>query len=132
VVLTGDEIKSIRAGKASLADSYVLVRAGEAFLINAHIAAYDKGAEVTDPKKDRKLLLHKNEVEYLAGKLSGANLAIVPLRLYFKRNYAKIELALARGKKKADKRETLRRKAIERDIEAGLRSDKLKAQQEKD
>ena len=127
VVLSGNEIKSIRGGKVSLSDSYVLIREGEAYLENAHIASYEKGVNPEEPKRSRKLLLHKSEVEYLAGKMSGANLTLVPLRLYFKRNYAKIEVALAKGKKKADKRESLRRKAIERDVEAQLRSDKLKS-----
>ena len=130
IALSGEEIKSIRAGKASLADSYVLMKSGEAFLVNAHISAYEKGEQTAEPKKDRKLLLHKKEIDYLIGRLSGQNLTIVPLRLYFRHSYAKIEIALARGKKKADKRETLRRRAIERDVEAGLRAEKLRAQRQ--
>ena len=130
IALSGEEIKSLRVGQAALAESYVLIRSGEAFLVNAHISAYDKGDQSSEPKKDRKLLLHRKEIEYLAGKLSGQNLTIIPLRLYFRHSYAKIEIALARGKKKADKRETLKRKAIERDVEAGLRAEKLKAQRQ--
>lgn len=124
ISLSGDEIKAIRAGKISLAESHAMIREGEAFLINAHIGAYEKGTTETDTRKDRKLLLHKKEIEYISGKMSGSNLTIVPLRLYFKHNYAKIEIALAAGKKIADKRETLKKRAIERDVEAQLRADK--------
>ena|SRR3972149_11402075 len=130
IALSGEEIKSIRVGRVSLADSYVLMKEGEALLVNAHIAPYEKGDQAAEPKKDRRLLLHKKEIDYLIGKLSGQNLTIVPLRLYFRHSYAKIEIALARGKKKADKRETLKLKAIERDVEAGLRAEKLKAQRQ--
>jgi len=128
IILTGDEIKSIRAGSASLVDSYVLIRQGEALLINAHIASYEKGAPDSDSRRDRKLLLHKREIEYLSGKLSGSNLTIVPLRLYFKGSYAKIEIALAHGKKRHDKRESLKRQALEREAQAALRDAKRKAQ----
>ena len=130
IALSGEEIKSIREGRVSLADSYAFMKGGEALLVNAHIAPYEKGDQAAEPKKDRRLLLHKKEIDYLIGKLSGQNLTIVPLRLYFRHSYAKIEIALARGKKKADKRETLKLKAIERDVEAGLRAEKLKAQRQ--
>lgn len=130
IALSGDEIKAIRAGKVSLADSYCLIKGGEAWLVNLHISPYEKAAEYSDPKRDRKLLLHKREIEYLTGKLFGQNLTIIPLRLYFRHSYAKIEIALARGKKKSDKREVLRRRAVERDIEMSLRSEKHKAQRQ--
>lgn len=130
VVLSGNEIKSVRAGKASLEDAYALVRGGEAILINAHIALYEKGSATDqDNRKDRKLLLHKKEIDYLLGKLAGSNLTVVPTRLYFKRNYAKIELALAAGKKKHDKRAALIKKEQEREAEKVLRKEKLTAQQ---
>ena len=128
VALSGDEIKSLRAGKASLADSYVIIRDGEALLINVHIGSYEKGAAALDTRRARKLLLHSREIEYLAGKLSGSNLVIIPTRLYFKRNYAKIEIALARGKKKYDKRDALKNKALTREAEAELRADKREDQ----
>jgi len=125
VVLTGNEIKSVRAGKVSLADSFALVRDREAVLVNAHIAPYEKGASVpTDPKRDRKLLLRKKEVGYLIGRLAGSNLSLVPTRLYFKHNYAKIEIALARGKKKYDKRAAIKQKEQEREAQAILRAEK--------
>ncbi len=131
IVLTGSEIKQIRAGKISLADSYVLIKQGEAFLVSAHINPYEKAAySASEPKRDRKLLLSKREIDYLVGKLAGSNLTLVPTRLYFKRNYAKIEIALAGGKKKHDKRETIKRKEAKREAQKLLRSDKLKYQEE--
>lgn len=131
VVLTGDEIKQVRAGKISLADSYVLVKEGEAYLVSAHIAAYEKASYTTDSsRRDRKLLLNKKEIDYLVGKLAGSNLTLVPTRLYFKRNYAKIEVALAQGKKKYDKREAIKRKEEKKEAVKFLRSDKLRYQRE--
>jgi SsrA-binding protein len=129
VVLTGNEIKSVRSGKISLDEAYVLIHGGEAVLLNAHIAPYEKGTSApTDPKRDRKLLLQKKELDYMAGKLSGSNLTIVPTRLYFKRNYAKIEVALAAGKKKYDKREVIKKREQEKEARTVLRKDKLEAQ----
>jgi SsrA-binding protein len=128
ISLTGNEIKSVRSGKISLSEAHVFVREGEAFLINAHIDLYDKGTGAEDAKRDRKLLLHKSEIDYLIGKMAGANLTIVPLRLYFKRNYAKIELALARGKRKSDKREAIKKREAEKDAQKFLRSEKLEYQ----
>jgi SsrA-binding protein len=108
-----------------------LIHDREATLINAHIAHYEKGRTSTDdPKKDRKLLLHKKEIDYLVGKLAGTNLVLIPVRLHFRRNYAKIELALAAGKKKYDKREAIKRRETEREAENLLRSEKLKAQEQ--
>jgi SsrA-binding protein len=132
IVLTGDEIKSARVGQISLVDSFVQIREGEAFLLNAHIGVYGKGEKVTDSRRTRKLLLNKREIDYLNGKVAGSNLTIVPIRLYFKHNYAKMEIALAQGKKKWDKRESLRRKAQERDAESLLRKDKLEYQKEQE
>ena len=132
IVLTGNEIKQVRAGKASLADSYVVVRDGEAFLINAYVAPYEKAAETSaDPRQSRKLLLNSREINFLIGKLAGSNLTIVPTRLYFRRNYAKIQIALAVGKKKYDKREAIKKKEEKREAERFLRSDKLSYQKEK-
>lgn len=131
VVLTGNEIKSVRAGKISLADAFVVVKGGEATLTNAYIAPYEKAAfERVDPRRDRKLLLHKKEIDYLIGKLAGSNLTIVPTRLYFKRNYAKLEVALAKGKKRHDKRAAIKKKEQIREAEAALREAKLKAQRQ--
>jgi SsrA-binding protein len=128
IILTGEEIKSVREGKAILTEAYVLIREGEAVLVNAYIGPYEKGNVVGNARGDRKLLLHKKEIDYLLGKLSGANLVVVPTRLYFKRNYAKIEIALASSKRKYDKREALRRKAVQREAESTLREEKLKSQ----
>jgi SsrA-binding protein len=130
ISLTGEEIKAVRENKVDLTDSHVLIRGGEAILVNVYIGPYEKAAAPANARSDRKLLLHKREIEYLAGKLSGANLVVVPTRLYFKRNYAKIEIALASPKKKYDKREALKRKALQRDAEAVLRDEKLKHQKE--
>jgi SsrA-binding protein len=131
IILTGNEIKSVRAGKVSLVDSFVLIRDGEAVLVNAHIAPYEKGSSAAaDPKRDRKLLLQKKEIDYLIGKLAGSNLSLVPTRLYFKHNYAKIEVALARGKKTYDKRATIKQKEQEREAQAILREEKLRSQKE--
>src|SRR4030042_994116 len=121
IVLNGNEIKSIRSGKISLDEAYVLIHGGEAVLLNAHIAPYEKGTSVpSDPKRDRKLLLQKKELDYLAGKLSGSNLTVVPTRLYFKRNYAKIEVALAAGKKKSHNREKKKKKENKKEARAEL------------
>ncbi|OGY24057.1 MAG: SsrA-binding protein [Candidatus Woykebacteria bacterium RBG_13_40_15] len=130
ISLTGEEIKAVRENKVDLTDSYALIRSREAVLVNAYIGPYEKGATTSSGRKDRKLLLHKKEINYLAGKLAGANLVVVPTRLYFKRNYAKIEIALASPKKKYDKREALKRKALQREAESTLREEKLKHQKE--
>ena len=131
IVLTGNEIKQVRAGKASLADSYVVVRDGEAFLINAYVAPYEKAAETSDdPRQSRKLLLNSRETAFLIGKLAGSNLTIVPTKLYFRRNYAKIQIALAVGKKKYDKREAIKKREEQREAQKLLRRAKLEAQKQ--
>jgi len=130
IVLTGAEIKSVRAGLVSFVDSFIQIRSGEAFLVNTHIGVYQKATKEADSRRTRKLLLNKREIEYLNGKLAGSSLTLVPLRLYFKQNYAKIEIALASGKKKYDKRQALRKKALDREAENFLRKDKLSYQKE--
>ena len=126
IVLSGNEIKELRNGRVSLNDSYVVIREGEAYLINAHISLYEKGTSIaSDTRRSRKLLLKKKEIEYLAGKLAGSNLTLVPTRLYFRRGFAKIELALAQGKKKYDKREAIKRREAEKEAQKLLRSEKL-------
>jgi SsrA-binding protein len=130
ISLTGEEIKAVRENKVDFTDSHALIRGGEAVLVSAYIGPYEKANASSDARRDRKLLLHKREIEYLAGKLSGANLVVVPTRLYFKRNYAKIEIALASPKKKYDKREALKRKDLQRDAEATLRDEKLEHQKD--
>lgn len=123
LVLTGSEVKSLREGRANLKDSYARILRGEAFLINTHISPYPAAHRLNhEPTRTRKLLLHRHQIRRLGGKLAGRGLTLIPLRLYFKNGRAKVELALARGKKVFDKRETLRRKAAEREIERSLKS----------
>jgi SsrA-binding protein len=122
VVLTGSEIKSIRAGRANLQDSYVTIRDGEAWMVNCHISPYKHGSgDSQEPKRDRKLLLHRLQINRLAGKVQAKGYTIIPLRLYLKDNRAKVEIALARGKKLYDKRADLARRQAQRDIERALR-----------
>ncbi|MCL5411809.1 MAG: SsrA-binding protein SmpB [Patescibacteria group bacterium] len=125
VVLSGGEIKSVRKGSASLADSFVRLVDQEAYLVNAYIAPYQETVGY-DPRHSRKLLLHRKEILYLTGKIASSNLTLVPLKMYNKRNIVKVEVALARGKKTFEKRELLKRRAIEREVEQELREAKLK------
>ena len=116
LVLTGSEVKSLRAGKAQLKDSYARIQRGEAWLFNAHISEYAPAAQFGhDPTRSRKLLLHRRELDRLAGKVKERGLALIPLRLYFKHGRAKVELGLCRGKKDIDRREDLKRRALERE-----------------
>lgn len=117
VVLTGTEVKSLRAGRASLAESYVGVEAGELFLINAHIPEYHGGNKFNHaPRRPRKLLLKKREVGKLTGAIQRQGLTIVPLKIYFnRRGLAKVEIALARGKKLHDKRQTEKDRSWQRE-----------------
>lgn len=122
LVLRGPEVKSLRAGKASLTDAYAVVRRGEAYLVNAHISPYEEaGRENADPRRERKLLLHRAEIARLAGDVSERGFTLVPLSLYFKDGRAKVELALARGKKLYDKRETIRRREEDREVQRTMR-----------
>ncbi len=122
LVLRGPEVKSLRAGKASLGDAYAVVRRGEAYLVNAHISPYEEaGRENADPRRERKLLLHRAEIARLSGDVSERGFTLVPLSLYFKDGRAKVELALARGKKLHDKRETIRRREEDRELQRTMR-----------
>jgi len=117
IALTGTEIKSVRAGRVSLGDAYVRPEAGELWLLNAHIARYEPGSYLShEPRRPRKLLLHRKEIAELASKVSERGLALVPTRLYIKNSLAKVEVALARGKKLYDKRETIARREAEREM----------------
>lgn len=108
LVLTGTEVKSLRAGRASLTEGYAEVRDGEVWLRNVHIPEYDQGSWTNhEPRRSRKLLLHRDEIARLIGKTQEKGLTLIPLSLYFKDGYAKVELALARGKKVHDKRRTI-------------------------
>lgn len=122
IALTGTEVKSLRAGKANLKDSYASVKNGEVFLENMHISPYEQGSFSNhDPLRKRKLLLHKKEIMKLLGQTKEKGFTLVPLKIYFKRGRAKVELALASGKHNYDKRRTLADKAAKRDIERALK-----------
>ena len=122
LVLTGTEVKSLRDGRASLQQAYAEVRDGEAWLVGAHISVYDQGSrENHDPDRDRKLLLHRKEVDSLAGKVRERGFTLVPTKLYWRNGRAKVELAVARGKELHDKRRDIARRDAQRDIERALR-----------
>ena len=122
LVLRGPEVKSMREGRANLSDAYAVLRRGEAFLVNAHVSPYDKaGRENPDPRRERKLLLNRSEIARLTVKVAERGLTLVPLALYFKNGRAKVELGLARGKRMYDKRETIRRREQEREMERAVR-----------
>ncbi len=120
ICLLGPEVKSLREGKANISDSYATIKNGEVFLVDAHISPYSHGNRFNpDPIRTRKLLLHKREIKRLIGKVQEKGFTLIPLRLYFSNGRAKVELALAKGKKLFDKREALKRKTMERDMERG-------------
>ncbi len=122
LVLTGTEVKSLREGRAQLKDSYIQFRAGEAFLIGAHISAYAAGSWSNHlPERERKLLLHKREIDRWAGAVSTKGVACVPLSLYFKGRRAKAEIALVRGKKLHDKRDAIRDRDLRREADREVR-----------
>ncbi|MGB8005173.1 MAG: SsrA-binding protein SmpB [Gaiellaceae bacterium] len=123
LVLTGTEVKSLRDGRANLQQAYADVRDGEAWLIGAHISVYDQGNLANhDPDRDRKLLLHKRELDSLAGKVAQRGLTLVPTKLYFKDGRAKVELALAKGKEGQDKRRDIAKREADRDMQRALKS----------
>ena len=131
IVLTGAEVKSIRAGAGSLVDSFVKIIKGEPVLFNAYISPYKYAFDPSyDPKRERQLLLHSKEIDYLIGKLASENLTIVPTKVYITHNLAKVEIALVSSKKKFDKRAALKRKAVDRQTEGLLRAAKLRAQKD--
>jgi len=122
IVLVGTEVKSAREGRVNLKDSYGLVRQGEIFLLNCHISPYTHGNRQNhEPTRARKLLLHAKEIRRLVGKAQEKGLTLVPLRVYLKRGRIKVEMGVARGKKLIDKRETERRKELDREARAQLK-----------
>jgi len=122
LVLTGTEIKSIRAGRVSLREGYVQPRGGELWLLNVHIAPYDPaGRRGHEPRRPRKLLLHRREINRLISHIQERGYTIVPLRLYLKGGRAKVEIALARGKRKYDKRQAIAKRDAQREIERVLK-----------
>jgi len=122
LVLTGTEVKSLRAGKANLRDGYVRVDGREAWLENVHISSYAQGGYSNhDPMRSRKLLLHGKEIASLIGKVKQRGYTVIPLRLYFARNHAKVEIGLARGKRQYDKRQALAEADAKREMERAVR-----------
>ncbi|HMD14295.1 MAG TPA: SsrA-binding protein SmpB [Bacteroidota bacterium] len=117
IVLKGTEVKSLRQGSANLQDGYAMVRNGEVWLIGLHISPFEKGnINNHDPKRERKLLMHRKEIRKVIGKTSDKGTTLVPLRLYFKNNIVKLELGLARGKQLHDKREAIAKREMERQL----------------
>jgi SsrA-binding protein len=123
IVLVGTEVKSLRGGNASLQDAYGAVENGEVWLHNMHIAPYDQGSRWNaEPRRPRKLLLHRREIDRLRGNVERKGYALVPLRVYFRDGYAKLDLALGAGKRLYDKREAIARRDTDREAERELRS----------
>lgn len=122
LVLTGPEVKSVRDGKVSLAEAFARVDGGEVWIYGMHVSPYDPASRWNDdPVRPRKLLLNRSEIRRLIGATQEQGLTLIPLDLYFRRGYAKVTLAMARGKKLHDKRETLRRRASEREMQRELK-----------
>jgi SsrA-binding protein len=123
IALTGSEIKSLRSGRVSLGDAYVRPEHGELWLYNAHIARYEASSYLShEPKRPRKLLLHRKEIDNLTSKISEKGLTLVPTRLYIKGNIAKVEIALGKGKRLYDKRESISRREVERELARAAKS----------
>jgi SsrA-binding protein len=117
IVLTGTEVKSLRAGRASMSDAYANIEGGEVYLRNLHIPEYSQGTWTNhEPRRTRKLLLHRGEIAKLIGKTQESGLTLVPLQLYFSDGKVKVEIALARGKRDYDKRQALAKRDAQREI----------------
>lgn len=122
IVLQGTEVKSLRQGKVNLVDSYANLKNGEVWLVGANISVYDQGSiNNHEPARTRKLLLNKSEIRKLTGKVKEKGLTLVPLRLYFKNGKVKVEIALAKGKKTFDKRESIAKRDFQRDQERRIK-----------
>ena len=127
IVLSGTEVKSLRDGKVSLPESYATIRGGEVFLVGCHIDEYIPGNRYNhDPLRDRKLLLARPEIRKLAAKTAEKGLTLVPLSIYFRNGWAKVKIALARGKKVFDKREDIKRRISDREAERAVRQSGMK------
>jgi SsrA-binding protein len=127
IALTGTEIKSIRTGKASITDAYIRPEKGELWLLNAHIARYDPGSYMShEPTRARKLLLHRRQIAALTSRMQEKGFTMVPLKLYIKDSLAKVEIALAKGKKLYDKREAIARSETNREIERAIKNRQLR------
>lgn len=122
IVLLGSEVKSIRDGRANLQDSYARVEDGEVWLHGMHVSPYSFARDQHDPTRKRKLLLHRGEIDRLLGKTAEAGVTLVPLKVYFRDGLAKVELALARGKRRWDKRDAIAKRDAQRETERALKS----------
>jgi SsrA-binding protein len=123
IALLGTEVKSLREGKANLKDSYVILKGGEAFLLNCHISPYSHGNIANhEPLRTRKLLLHRKEIDRLGGKAAAKGYTLIPLKIYFKDSFAKVEIGLARGKKFFEKRDTIKEREAKREIERAMKN----------
>ena len=123
IALTGTEVKSLRRGKVNLNDSYIVIKNKEAYLLQAHISQYEEGNIFNhEPRRSRKLLLHKYEIDKLFSKTVEKGYSLIPVKLYFLKGRVKIEFALAKGKKLYDKRDSISEKEAKRDIERGMRN----------
>jgi len=121
LALLGSEVKSLREGRLDLKDSYGLIKGGEAFLVGAYIGPYEFARDGGhEPERERKLLLHRREIDRIGGQIAEKGLTLVPLQVYFKEGKAKVELGLAKGKTSYDKRETLRRRDADREVERAM------------
>ncbi len=122
MALTGSEIKSVRAGRVNLRESYVTVRSGELWLVNCHISPYDQASRLNhEPLRDRKLLMHRRQINRLTADTQEPGYTLVPLRMYLKNNLAKVEIALVRGKRQYDKRQVIAKRETERQIRRTLK-----------
>ncbi len=123
IALTGSEVKSIRAGRVNFSDAYVKPEGGELWLVNANIARYESSSYMShEPTRSRRLLLHRKEISRLTAEVAQKGLTLVPLKMYFKGHIAKVEVALAKGKKLYDKRESIARRDIEREMGQALKT----------
>ncbi len=123
IILTGTEVKSLREGKANLKDSYVIIKDMEVLLLNCHISPYTHGNIMNhDPLRTRKLLLHKKEIARIQGKALQKGYSLIPLKIYFKGSLAKVEIGLARGKKMFEKRESIKKREADREIERAMKT----------
>ena len=120
IVLTGNEIKSVRKGSVNLKDSYIIIKNSEAYILNMHITNYDKAVFKEEETRTRKLLLHKDEILKINDKVSIKGFTLVPLRLYFKNGKAKLEIGVAKGKHTYDKKESIKERDIKRDTDKAL------------
>jgi len=123
IALSGTEVKSLREGKANLKDSYVLVKGQEVFLLNCHISPYSHGNIMNhDPVRTRKLLLHRKEIERMSGKAAAKGYTLIPLKIYFKASFAKVEIGLAKGKRLFEKRDSIKEREAKREIEKAMKT----------